>query len=245
MYLSDVHDHLYAVEDPDAVVAESKEQGVGLIITNAENYETALRCVELAEKHDIVRAAVGIHPEYALQVPESEIDQVERLLSNERVVAVGEIGLDYKFATTPEEKERQKDFFQKQIELAREYGLPVEVHSRRAHRPVIEILAEYGVPANLHWFSGPLKDVIRGVELGFYFSFGPAVLHYESYRAVVDVVPLDHILLETDMPVRFGGKEARPWWVRDVARFIADVKKTSVDNVLQRTWQNARRLFRV
>ncbi|NPA76972.1 MAG: TatD family hydrolase [Candidatus Diapherotrites archaeon] len=243
--LSDVHNHLYAVEDPGAVVRESEQRGVGLIITNAENVDTARKCLELAEKHEIVFAAVGIHPEYALRASESDLQTIEKMLGNEHVVAVGEIGLDYKFAETAEQRDRQKLFFRKQIQIAVDYDLPVEVHSRRAHKPVLDILSEYDVRANLHWFSGPMKDVLRGVDLGYFFSFGPAVLHYESYRAIVDVVPLEQTLLETDMPVRFGGEEARPWWVADVAKFIADVKKTSVDKVLHRTWQNARRLFRV
>jgi TatD DNase family protein len=243
--LSDVHDHLYAVDDPDAVVRESKERGVGLIITNAEEIKTAKQCVALAHKHDIVYAAVGIHPEYALKVPESALADVERLLNEEKVVAVGEIGLDYKFARSREEKDRQMFFFSKQIALAKDYGLPVVVHSRRAHRPVVETLIDSGVTADLHWFSGPMDDVINAVEHGIYFSFGPAVLHYEAYRAVIDVVPLDLMMLETDMPVRFGGEEARPWWVRQVAEFIADVKRTSVEHVIERTWKNARRFFRV
>ncbi len=243
--LSDVHNHLYAVEDPGAVVKESVERGVGLIVTNAENVETAKRCVDLAKQHGIVYAAVGVHPEYALQAPESDLQEIERLLDEEKVVAVGEIGLDYKFARNRAEKDRQKLFFHRQVQLANDYNIPVVVHSRRAHRPVVEALIDSGVRADLHWFSGPLEDVINAAEHGIFFSFGPAVLHYESYRAVVDVVPLDLIMLETDMPVRFGGEEARPWWVRDVARFIADVKRTSVDRVIERTWHNARRFFRV
>lgn len=243
--LSDVHNHLYAVADPDDVVRESQERGVGLIVTNAEEIETARKCIALAQNHDIVYAAVGIHPEYALKLPESSLAEVGRLLNEEKVVAIGEIGLDYKFARSREEKDRQMLFFSKQLALAKEYDLPVIVHSRRAHRPVVETLIDSGVIADLHWFSGPINDVVNAVEHGIYFSFGPAVLHYEAYRAVVDVVPLDLIMLETDMPVRFGGEEARPWWVRQVAEFIADVKKTSVDNVIEHTWKNARRFFRV
>jgi len=240
-----VHNHLYAVSDPDAVVRESVERGVGLIVTNAENVETAKKCVELARMHEIVYAAVGIHPEYALTAPESNLKIVEQMLENEKVVAVGEIGLDYKFARNRAEKDRQNLFFLKQIRLAKDYDLPVIAHSRRAHRPVVEQLIDSDVRADLHWFSGPLEDVINAVEHGIFLSFGPAVLHYEAYRAVIDVVPLDLIMLETDMPVRFGGEEARPWWVRDVAQFIADVKRTSVDHVIERTWRNARRFFRV
>lgn len=243
--LSDVHCHLYAVEDPDGVVAESKKRGVGLIVTNAEEVETARRGIALAERFDTVYAAVGIHPEFALNVSEDQLEEIEHLLNENRVVAIGEIGLDYKFARTREERDRQKMFFYKQLELAKEYDLPVEVHSRRAHRPVVEMLIDSGVRANLHWFSGPIDDVVDAVEHGIFFSFGPAVLHYEAYRAIIDVVPLDLIMLETDMPVRFGGKEARPWLVRDVAKFIADVKRTSVGTVIEKTWENARRFFRV
>ncbi len=243
--LSDVHNHLYAVDDPDAVVRESVEKGVGLIVTNAENVETAKKCVQLASRHDIVYAAVGIHPEYALTAPESDLDIVERMLGKEKVVAVGEIGLDYKFAKTRADRDRQKLFFSRQIRMAKEYDLPVIVHSRRAHRPVVEQLIGSDVRADLHWFSGPMGDVLNAVEHGIFFSFGPAVLYYEAYRAIVDVVPLELMMLETDMPVRFGGKEARPWWVRRVAEFIADVKRTSIDHVIERTWQNARRFFRV
>jgi len=243
--LSDVHCHLYAVEDPEAVVRESVERGVGLIVTSAENGETAERNVELAEAFDVVYAAAGIHPEFALKTPEKELERIERLLNAEKVVAVGEIGLDYKFARSREERDRQDIFFRRQLGMAEEYGLPVVVHSRRAHRPVVETLMEYDVRADLHWFSGPIEDVLNAVDHGIFFSFGPAVLHYESYRAIVDVVPLDLMMLETDMPVRFGGREARPWWVRDVANFIADVKRTSVDTVIEKTWENARRFFRV
>jgi len=243
--LSDVHCHLYAGENPEAVVRESAERGVGLIVTNAEDAETAERNVELADMFDIVRAAVGIHPEFALKVSEKELGRIEQILSAENPVALGEIGLDYKFARSRGERDRQKMFFHRQLEMAEEYDLPVIVHSRRAHRPVLEAIVDSGVRADLHWFSGPLEDVLNAVDQGIFFSFGPAVLHYEAYRAVVEVVPLELIMLETDMPVRFGGKEARPWWVGKVADFIADVKKTSAETVMERAWYNARRFFRV
>lgn len=243
--LSDVHCHLYAVGDPEFAVRKSEEMGVGLLVTSAEDIGTAERCVELAEAFDTVYAAAGVHPEFALKLPESELDRLLPLLDRDCVVAVGEIGLDYKIARSRSEKDRQKTFFHRQLSVAEEYGLPVVVHSRRAHRPVVEAVAGRGVRAVLHWFSGPLEDALTAIDHGIYFSFGPAVLHYEAYRALVDVVPLELTLLETDTPVRFGGKEARPWWVKEVAGFIADVKKTSLDTVIEKTWDNARRFFRV
>jgi len=243
--LSDVHCHLYAVDDPESTVRKSKELGVGMIVTNAEDIGTAERCVELAETYDIVHAAVGIHPEFALKLPETEIDKLSAFLNRDCVVAVGEIGLDYKIAQSRSEKDRQKTFFFRQLSMAEEYGLPVIVHSRRAHRPVVDAIVGRDVRAVLHWFSGPLDDALNAIDHGIYFSFGPAVLHYEAYRALVDVVPMELILLETDAPVRFSGREARPWWVKEVAEVIADVKKTSVSTVIKNTWDNARRFFRV
>ena len=219
-----------------------------LIVSNAEELETAERCLELARNYDIVRAALGIHPEYALRLPFDVVSRVEELIqrNDEEVVAVGEIGLDYKFAQTREEKDRQKEFFVRQIELANQYSLPVEVHSRRAHRPVLDLLeAHADVPVVLHWFSGGLADVLRGVELGYYFSFGPAIIHYEAYVPIVEAVPLDRILLETDGPVRFKGRPAEPCDVGAVAERIASIKKTSIENVMEAARRNARRLFHV
>ncbi len=218
---------------------------MGMIVTNAENVDTARLCVDLANDHDIVYSAVGIHPEFALKSPFSDLEVIERLLSYDKVVAVGEVGLDYKWARSPEEKARQKQFFSRQIDMAKEHGLPVIVHSRRAHGPVVDMLLDSGVLADLHWYSGSISDAVRAVEGGIYFSFGPAVLYYESYRALVDIVPLRQILLETDAPVPFKGKTSKPWWVQKVAEFIADVKKTSTDVIVERTWQNARRFFSV
>lgn len=243
--LSDVHCHLYAVEDAPSVVQESTERGLRMIVTNAEDVKTSEKNVELADSFDIVYSAVGIHPEFSLSLPGKELEGVERLISKKDVVAVGEIGLDYKFARSRSEKERQKRFFHKQLDMAREYDLPVIVHSRRAHRPVLDAILDYGVRADLHWFSGPPEEVERAVEGGIFFSFGPAVLQYDAYREMVDQVPLDLIMLETDTPVHFGGRPARPWWVRDVAEFIADVKNTSVETLMVRTWENARRFFRI
>ena len=243
--LSDVHCHLYAVENPEVVVRESVERGVGLIVTNAEDAETARKNVGLADMFDVVHAAAGIHPEFALKLSEKELEKLEQIVSAGNVAALGEVGLDYKFARSRVERDRQKVFFHRQLEMAEEYDLPVIVHSRRAHRPVVEAIVDSGVCADLHWFSGPIEDVLNAVDHGVFFSFGPAVLNYEAYRAIVDVVPLDLIMLETDMPVRFGGKEARPWCVEKVADFIADVKKTSANTVIERAWYNARRFFRV
>jgi len=151
------------------------------------------------------------------------LTRIEEFLDLDKAVAVEEIGLDYKFARNSLAKKLQKAVFEKQVQMAMERDLLVIVHSRYAHKPVIEILEEMGAKkVVLHWFSGSIDLVMRALKNDWFLSFGPFSLD-PAYEKVIASVPLKRLLLETDSPVPFGGRPVNPTWIPLVSKRIAEV----------------------
>jgi len=240
---SDVHAHLYYI--PEEEIRRIPGEGLDFVLSAGEDLETSLKCVELARSHGFVYAAVGIHPSRAASATREELERTAGLLGEQEVVAVGEVGLDAKYVRLPSDWERQVRVFSHFLELAREHDLPLTIHSGRSFREVMDMVLQADVLPVFHWFSGPLSYALQAIEAGAYFSLGPAILHHDSYVPLVDVLPLDRILLETDTPVRFRGVEARPWWVKRVAERIAEIKNTDVGVIERKTRENALDVFGV
>ena len=235
----DVHCHLYLLKEIGRILDEAEELGVKYVITNSEDLESCKKNAELlADKR--VYGAFGIHPQYAGKVDPSIINE---FLDLEKAVAIGEIGLDYKFARNDLSKRIQKEVFERQIKMAEERHLPIIVHSRYAHKPVIEILERLGAKkVVLHWFSGSIDLVMRAVENGWFLSFGPFSLN-PAYEKVIKKVPLKNMLLETDSPVPFGGKSVDPTWIPLVAERIARIRGISIEKVAETTMDNSKKLL--
>lgn len=230
----------------DTLIPEMEKAGVKKIITCGCNLKSSINAIKLAEKYDIVYAAVGIHPG---NIDDGEeLLEIEKLLNHEKCVAVGEIGLDYYWRQ--DNKNKQIEIFKKQLELANKHNLPVLVHDRDAHADTLEILKEFKPKGVVHAFSGSVEMARELLKIGLYLGVG-GVLTFKNARnlpAVVLDTPLERLLLETDAPylapVPFRGKENRSDLIHLVAEKMAEIKGISKNEVLKTTFNNAENLFK-
>ncbi|HLO24852.1 MAG TPA: TatD family hydrolase [Geobacteraceae bacterium] len=252
--LIDTHAHIDGrdfLPDFDDMLARAREAGLSRIVTVGADLESSRAAVELARHHDHIYCAVGIHPHDAERVTEKCYDVVRDLaVDNRKVVAIGEIGLDFFRDRSP--REDQEKVFRRFIRLARELSLPVIVHDRDAHQRVMAILREERaaeVGGVLHCFSGDLRMARECEDLGFYISI-PGTVTYpnnEQLRDVVRGTKIERLLLETDCPylspVPHRGKRNEPSFVRLTAEKVAELKGLTVEDVGRITSLNAERLF--
>lgn len=224
--------------------------GVGLVVCPGCNLTSSRDCVRLAEQYPHVYAAVGVHPSDAHEAPAGWIAALEALARNPRVRAIGEIGLDYHWK--PIHYDQQMDVLRAQMALADRLDLPVIIHDREAHRDCLETVRAYpGVTGVYHCYSGSLEDAKILVKLGWMLSFS-GVITYKNARKALEVLewlPLEHIMIETDSPYLspepFRGKRNDSTHVYRVAETIAAVKGLSVEEVAEATYQNGMRFFRI
>lgn len=253
MKLIDVHAHLTDEKylDIDDVIMRAQESGVEKIICSAYDLLSSQKAVELAEKYTNVYACVGVHPENVDFFNEDTLKQLEKFAKNRKVVAIGEIGLDYYWVS--DNKEIQKEVFIKQVQLANKLKKPIVVHSRDAMGDTIEILKKHKVEKEslLHCYSGSVESAKILSELNFSFSFGGVVTFKNAKTAieVVEFLPIDKILLETDSPYMspepFRGKRNEPKNVVYVADKIAKIKNMKFEDVQNFTTKNAERIFKI
>lgn len=247
--LVDSHAHLdneaFAGDLP-AVLQRAREAGVGGIVTIGTDLESSLRARALAEAHADVWFSPGIHPHDADKP--ADVDGLRALVSHPRAVAVGETGLDFvkNYSSIP----NQKDLFVKHLEVAHEADKPVTIHCREAHGELFPILRAHApLRGVIHCFNGTWPDAERYLGLNFYLSIAGPVTYTSAkdLREVVQRIPLDRMLLETDCPFlppqKFRGKRNEPSFVRYAAEEIANVLGVSVEEVMETTSRNARDLF--
>lgn len=254
----DSHAHIDGEEydaDRDEVVERARDAGVCAILnvgTGDPNSGSLERAVEVAERYENVYAAVGVHPHDARLFDDEAARRIHTLIKeSSRVIAWGEIGLDYHYDNSP--RDVQRDVFRKQLRMARAANLPVIVHSREAEDDTVEILREEldgflrrGV---MHCFGGSLKMMEQVVELGFMVSFAGVITFKkaEDLRDVARHVPLERLLIETDCPyltpVPFRGKRNEPARVREVAKCLAEIRGLAVEEVGRLTTRNFARFF--
>ncbi|GMA63981.1 TatD family hydrolase [Alicyclobacillus fastidiosus] len=254
MTLFDTHCHLMDEQfsdDVDLVIQGARAAGVKYIVVPAIDVVTARRAIAIAERYEGVYAAVGIHPESAKDVPACDFDEVERLAAHQKVVAIGEIGLDYYWDAAP--RPEQQAVLRRQIELAKRVDLPIIIHNRESTKDVVDVLRDAGaaeVGGVMHCFNETLDVAEKCMALGFYISFGGPVTFKkaEDVREVAAQIPDDRILIETDSPYLsphpFRGKRNEPARVRLVAEQIAQVRGVDVDVLAAQTTANALALFR-
>jgi len=203
--------------------------------------------LQVAERLDGCWASVGIHPHDAVQCDENALLQLHRLASHPRVTAIGEIGLDYYRNLSP--KNAQQQALEQQINLALQLRLPVIIHCRDAYDDLLPILARYPLRGVLHCFSGELHHAQRAVEMGWYLGIGGVVTFKNAHtlREVVQRVPLENLLLETDAPylapMPHRGKRNEPAYIPLIARMVASLKNVPLEELATVTTQNARCLF--
>lgn len=257
--LIDTHTHLDDARfdsDRDTVIARAREAGVDAFVTIGCDLATSQAAVSLADRYPFIYATVGVHPHEVKQISDSWYDDLRRLAHHHKVVAYGEIGLDYHYNYSP--PKLQRDRFREQICLARELGLPIVIHTREAQEDTIKILKEEKgseVGGVFHCFSGDAWLAKDALDMGFYLSFSGVVTFQNAtmLRDIVKTVAMDRILVETDCPyltpAPHRGKRNEPAHVKLVAEKIAELKgltePMNMDEIGQMTSQNARRLFRI
>ncbi|MEK7103898.1 MAG: TatD family hydrolase [Patescibacteria group bacterium] len=245
--LIDTHSHLDVEQydnDRDQVIKNAIDNGVGFIINPSFDLSSAKKAIGLAGQYENIFAGVGCHPKTKEESGYvfNKKDYLE-IIKSKKVVAVGECGLEL-----PGLLEYQKEIFVEQINLAKEFNLPIIVHCRNTHKEVIEILSkENNLRGVIHCFSGSWGDAQKYLEMGFYISFAGIISYANDYDKVVKNTPLDKILLETDCPylspVLLKGQRNEPANVKYVAQKIAEIRGESLDVIAQATTRNAKNLF--
>jgi len=249
----DTHAHLFYQNfenDVDEVIERAKNSGVDYIIVPGTDIPTSQKAIELVEKYDFIYAAVGVHPHDSKDWNDTFIPRLEELAKNKKVVAIGEIGLDYYYDFSPREK--QIVAFEQQIKLALKFNLPIIVHNRDANDDVMAIIRKHkndGLRAQFHCFAGSVEDARELVEMHHYISFPGNVTFkkMDSIRNVVSRIAVENLLLETDCPfmtpVPHRGKRNEPALINLVAEKIAEIHNLSIEDVGRTTSYNAHKLF--
>ena len=244
----DTHCHLSRedYDDIDKVIKEDIEAGVDKIVVSGCSRESIDEVMKLRDKYDIVYVTIGYHPEYADSVREKDLDYLKRLLSEKKVVGIGEIGLDYHY--TKENRDKQIWLFEEQLKIAEEFNLPVVIHSRDATQDTINTLKKYRVKGIIHCFSGSLETAKMYISMGFLLGIGGVVTFKNSkLKDVVKEISLEFIVLETDSPylapVPYRGKVNSSKYLEYIAKFISDIKNISVSELAEITSKNASSLF--
>ena len=236
-------------EDRRELLSSMASEGVGTIVNVSASYDSCQKVVTLAREYPFLYAAVGIHPDEVGALNEGAFAQLKELFREDKVVAVGEIGLDYYW--DKESRDQQKYWFIRQLNLARELELPVLIHSREAASDTMEIMREYasGLSGVIHCFSYSKEQAEEYVKMGFYIGIGGVVTfkNARKVKEVVDAIPLKSILLETDCPylapVPYRGKRNDSRYITYVAKEIARIKDVSYEEVVAQTEQNAREMY--
>jgi len=235
----------------DEAVAEAVEAGVHTIVNIGIDLKTSRRSIELAERYDAVYATVGVHPHDSRTMTENVLAELFELADHPRVVAIGEIGLDYYRDHSP--RDVQKRVFEQQLEMAVSKKMPIVIHTREAFEDTLAIVKRYAfdLPGGVfHCFPGDVVDARRVFDLGFIISVGGIITFKNSGMSrMVAEVPLENVIIETDAPflapVPHRGKTNRPAYVQHVCRKLAEIRGESVREVSEITDRTCRKLYRL
>ena len=254
----DTHAHLNfpeILDDINGVITRAVDSGIEYIIVPATNLRSSLDVIELVQKHDILYGAIGIHPTELEDFHDKHLHEIDELAASEKIIAVGEIGLDYYWK--PYDKELQQYVLKSQLQIASSKNLPVILHNRESSEDLMKIITEFtesgtNLTGQFHSFSGDEKMAKKCIELGFYISFTGNLTYKprEDTLTAYEIVKntsLEHLLLETDTPylppVPYRGKRNEPSFLKHTAEKIAGLKEISVEEVGRITTQNAKKLF--
>ena len=253
MPIFDTHAHYDADRfdsDRDELLSAMPGVGVGLVLDPGCDLPSSRAAAELAERYPHVYAAVGVHPEDCDGFQDEDLTELRRLLERPKVVAIGEIGLDYYWKEVP--RDLQKEVFRAQLQLAKVLDLPVIVHDREAHADCLAIVREFpGVRGVFHCYSGSAEDAKTLVKLGWHLSFTGTITFKNARKApeVIAAVPLERIMVETDAPYMaptpFRGKRCDSRYVYRMAETIAEIKGLTPAEVEQATTENGKALFAI
>ena len=254
MDLIDAHIHLSDAEYTnhiEDVIADAKNAGVKALITNSMNFKTCQNDIKLSQQYpNLVYPALGIHPWNVNYLEENELQQTIDFIYSQKthVIAIGEIGLDYKYETI---WEKQVLVFDKMLHLAESLSLPVIIHSRGTTDKIVEMLPSYRLnKVLLHWFSHPMEALVKAIDKGYFITEGPPVTYSNGIREVVKKTPLTNLLTETDGPVTYwkkpySGQLTKPSYIKNVVDAIADIKKSPAEDVAEQIALNFEYFFNI
>ena len=232
----DTHCHLEKeyYDDVSLIINNSFNNNVKRLIVSGCEKEKIDEVVELISKYDNIYATIGYHPDQASIIIDSDIDKLKEILKNEKIVGVGEIGLDYHYGK--ENRDKQIELFKKQLKIAEEFKMPVVIHSRDAVKDTIDILKEYKVSGVIHCFSGSLEVANIYINMGYKLGIGGVVTFKNSkLKEVLKNISINDIVLETDSPylapVPYRGKQNSPEYIPIIAEFIANIYDISIEEV--------------
>ena len=253
--ITDTHmhlDHAKFDHDREDVIRRAREAGVSRMINVGFNRQTIRTTLALAEAYDFIDAVIGWHPQDAVHMTAEDLDYIEHVARmHPKVVALGEMGLDYYWDTSP--RDVQQRVFREQIRLARKLGMPIVIHNRDAHGDIVDILRQekaYDIGGVMHCFSGSWETAQLCLDMNFYISFGGPVTYKNAKqpKEVLGKVPMDRLLVETDAPFLtphpHRGKRNETGYVRLVAEAAAEIKGLSLEEFAAQTTKNAASIFR-
>lgn len=250
MYV-DTHCHIFLeyYDNIDEIIERAVDCNVKRIIVNGCDMKSNMQVLDLVKKYDIVYGTLGIQPEELDDFNDISLNFIEKHINDDKIVAVGEIGLDYHYDT---DRKKQKELFRRQLDLAVKYSKPVIIHSRDCIKETYDILKEYSkkdLKGVLHCFSGSKEMAIEFNKIGFYIGIG-GVSTFKNAKEIVEViknVSLEYIVLETDSPyltpVPFRGKKNEPSFIPIIAERVAEIRNLDIKEIEKVTCENARRLF--
>lgn len=236
-------------EDREELFKTMRENGVVGIIHAATDIQSSLRGIEFTKKHDCFYTSVGVHPECVENLEDNYISELEKLIDENRVVAIGEIGLDYYW--TKDTRDKQLEVFENQLILAKKKNLPVIIHSREATKDCMDLLNKYKPKGVVHCFSGSSETAKEILRLGMYIGFTGVLTFPKSEKAKSSlmVIPVDRLLLETDAPymapVPMRGKRCDSSMIAYTAQKAAEIKGMDTQELLNITKENVERLFSI
>lgn len=238
-------------QNVEQVIKKAKENGVKQFLVVGYDLFSSLKAVKLSEKYVEIYAAVGIHPSDIKKMKNHDLEEIEKLLKHKKVIALGEIGLDYYWDKDVNLQNQQKEFFVKQIQLANKYKKPILVHMRDASFDTLEVLKSESPTFGgiMHCYSGSAELVKEFIILGMYISLaGPVTfLNAKTPKEVAKIVPLDRLLIETDSPYLaphpYRGQSNEPGYLYLIAEEIAKIKNIPLEDLKNKTTQNFKRLF--
>ena len=250
-YLVDTHSHINMIENIsiEEVIRNANENNVRKIIVPAASISDIDNVFELSQKYENIYCYLGIHPEEVKDWSDEILDKIRDYSKSDKVVGIGEIGLDYYWDKS--NIEAQKEIFIKQIKLANELKLPMNIHDREAHKDTFDTLKEYNKSSKviMHCFSGSVEFAKECIKEGWYIALGGVVTfkNAKKMKEVAIEIPLDKLLLETDAPyltpVPYRGKENQPAYVKYTAEEIANLRGISVDEIAQITTENVKNIL--
>ena len=246
----DTHCHVLNEEMDNYIdiIKESASKDISMIINGYDN-KSNKEIIDLSNKYSNVYSAIGLNYDGIDNFTDKDLEDLEELLKSNKIVAIGEIGLDYYW--TKENKDKQIYFFEKQLALAEKYNLPVIIHARESIQDTYDILKKYKVKGTMHCYSGSLEMAKEFIKLGFLIGIDGPITYKNNKKGVevVEGIPLEHLLLETDSPYLSPepnrGKQNSPLNLIYIAEKIAEIKGISTEEVIEKTTNNAKELFNI